>query len=136
MLVGLDWDSEASTFEKVTFVLEYPFSILRWISIATADQQWSQRRRILSAIAPMGMVTVVFLDFSSNWTGGKSFKIFSKNVFHIHHKVRDAVLTSRLVCVTNNTSSSEYLDTTICTFSSVHQVLLTKGLRLHSIDTT
>jgi sodium/potassium/calcium exchanger 6 len=81
VLIGIDWDADASTFEKVTFVLEYPFSILRWISIATADQQWSQRRRVLSAIAPMGMVTVVFLDFSSNWTGGTAYAGFFTPVY-------------------------------------------------------
>jgi sodium/potassium/calcium exchanger 6 len=81
VLIGIDWDADASTFEKVTFVLEYPFSILRWVSIATADQQWSQRRRVLSAIAPMGMVTVVFLDFSSNWTGGTAYAGFFTPVY-------------------------------------------------------
>lgn len=81
VLIGIDWDADASTFEKVTFVLEYPFSILRWVSIATADQQWSQRRRVLSAIAPMGMVSVVFLDFSSNWTGGTAYAGFFTPVY-------------------------------------------------------
>ena len=75
-MVGFDWDPDATTFEKVTFFVEYPFSILRWLTIASADQQWSKRRRYLSSVAPQGMVAVVFLDFSANWTGGEFFFFF------------------------------------------------------------
>ncbi len=76
-LVGIDWDADASTFDKVTFVVEYPFSILRWLSIAGADNKWSKRRRLLSAFVPIGAVTIVFLDFSPNWTGGGPYDGFT-----------------------------------------------------------
>jgi hypothetical protein len=71
LMVGIDWDSKASNFDKFTFIIEYPFSILRWLSIATADQKWSRRRRLFNYFVPMGTVTIVFLDFSPNWTGKK-----------------------------------------------------------------
>lgn len=81
-LVGIDWDSDASTFEKVTFFLEYPVSILRWLSIPGADKAWSKRRRYLSCFAPLGAVCIIFLDFSPNWTGGTpydGFDLFDEN---------------------------------------------------------
>ena len=82
-LVGLDWDPEASTYDKVTFVLEYPFSFLRWISIAGADNAWSPRRRFLTHIVPMGATTIVFLDFSPNWTGGTAYDGFASSTYAI-----------------------------------------------------
>ena len=82
-LVGLDWDASATTYEKFTFILEYPFSFLRWISIAGADNAWSRRRRILTHIVPMGATTIVFLDFSPNWTGGTAYDGFASSAYGI-----------------------------------------------------
>ena len=75
-LVGIDWDPTASTFDKVIFVLEYPFSFIRWLSIPGADGAWSMRRRFLAHITPMGVTMVVFLGFSTNWTDGTPYDGF------------------------------------------------------------
>jgi sodium/potassium/calcium exchanger 6 len=76
-LIGLDWDPTASTFDKVTFVLEYPISFFRWLSIPGADGAWSRRRRFLAHITPMGATMIVFLDFSPMWTGGTAYDGFT-----------------------------------------------------------
>ena len=74
--VGLDWDPDAGTLDKVIFFAEYPFSWLRWLSIANFDGAWSAKRRLLSTVAPIGAVLVCFTDnqqnaafFSSNTVG-------------------------------------------------------------------
>ena len=36
-LVGLDMEDDFDLVGKVVFYLEYPFSILRWLSIPSAD---------------------------------------------------------------------------------------------------
>ena len=80
-LVGVDWDASASTFDKVTFVFEYPVSLLRWLSIAGADNTWSARRRFLAHFVPLGAAMIIFLDFSPNWTGGTPYDGFSSSGF-------------------------------------------------------
>ena len=75
-MIGIDWDSNATMFEKITFIMEYPFSIMRWLSIATADQKWSKRRRYIHIFVPVGCITIVFLDFSPYWTGGTPYSGF------------------------------------------------------------
>ena len=99
-MVGLDWDRHATLFEKVTFIIEYPFSILRWFSIATADQQWSLRRRYINTFVPMGTVTIVFLDFSSNWTGGTAYAGFGTKTYLI--AMVGAALTGFIMFFTSN----------------------------------
>ena len=64
--VGLDWDPDASFLDKFIFVAEYPFSWLRWLSIANFDGEWSAKRRYLSTIAPMGAVLICFTDNQQN----------------------------------------------------------------------
>jgi|EP00945_MAST-04E_sp_MAST-4E-sp1_P005414 sodium/potassium/calcium exchanger 6 len=78
-LCGIDWDEEEldSLFDKIFFVLEYPFSWLRWLSIPSASLHWNRRRRILASLAPLGTVCIVFLDFSQNWTNGTPYDGFS-----------------------------------------------------------
>lgn len=76
-IVGLDWDREASLMDKIIFIFEYPFVLLRWLSIPNGDKNWDWRRRYLASVAPMGAVCIVFLDFSSNWTGGTPYYGFT-----------------------------------------------------------
>ena len=76
-IVGIDWDADASIIDKVIFIFEFPFVLLRWISIPNGDKNWDWRRRYLAALAPMGAVCVIFLDFSSNWTGGTPYDGFT-----------------------------------------------------------
>ena len=66
-VVGVEWDSEANVFEKIIFIIEFPFSVLRAVSIPSADRRWDWRHRLLAAISPIGCVMIVFLDFSPNW---------------------------------------------------------------------
>jgi len=66
-VVGVEWDSDANVFEKIIFIIEFPFSLLRAISIPSADRRWDWRHRLLAAISPIGCVMIVFLDFSPNW---------------------------------------------------------------------
>ena len=54
---------------KAIIVVEFPFSVLRSLSIPPSDKQWDGKRRILAALAPMGAICVIFLDFSQNWCG-------------------------------------------------------------------
>jgi hypothetical protein len=76
---------------------------LRWLSIATADQQWSKRRRILSSFAPAGMVTVVFLDFSPNWTGGDAYAGFSTHLY-LYNLIAAFVIGIIMYFTSNNDS--------------------------------
>jgi sodium/potassium/calcium exchanger 6 len=39
VFVGLDWDPDASKLDKAFFIFEFPFSLLRWISIPAADKK-------------------------------------------------------------------------------------------------
>ena len=54
---------------KAIIVVEFPFSVLRSLSIPPSDKQWDGKRRVLAALAPMGAICVIFLDFSQNWCG-------------------------------------------------------------------
>ena len=95
-VVGLEWDSAAGVAEKVVFVIELPFSVLRALSIPSTDRRWDWRHRLLAACSPIGCgpcilftvtfranpaddltrppiifdnlkVLIVWLDFSPNW---------------------------------------------------------------------
>jgi len=87
-IYGIDWSSKDSLFEKLVYIVEFPFSVMRWLSIASADtKHWDWRRRYLSCFAPLGTVMVVFLDFSGNWQSGTSWDGFREpkigNVFPV-----------------------------------------------------
>jgi hypothetical protein len=41
---GLSWPSSSSKFAKVRFILEWPVSLMRWLSIPPADGKWSRNR--------------------------------------------------------------------------------------------
>jgi sodium/potassium/calcium exchanger 6 len=70
-MVGVDWDPNAGIVEKVQYILEFPFSVLRWLSIPGADKQWSKRRRIMTALAFPGILTTILFD--SPWNGVNGF---------------------------------------------------------------
>eukprot|EP00941_MAST-03F_sp_MAST-3F-sp1_P001458 g1458.t1 len=67
-LGGIDWESDMNLVGKIFWILEFPFSVLRWLSIAPSDGVWDRRRRLLAVFAPIGAVCVVFLDFGHNWS--------------------------------------------------------------------
>jgi sodium/potassium/calcium exchanger 6 len=71
VMMGLDWDPEASKLDKAFYVFEFPFSFLRWISIPGADKQWNRRRRIWTAVAiPFSLLMIMF---DSPWNDGNNF---------------------------------------------------------------
>ena len=64
-MAGLDWALVArggGAAAKVQFVFEYPFSVLRWLSIPGADLHWDRRRRAWTAAAPPFLALIVCLD--------------------------------------------------------------------------
>ena len=72
-MAGLDWGlvRDGPAWAKVQFVAEYPFSVLRWLSIPGSDGAWDRRRRVFTAMAPPFLGLVVTLD--SPWAGGNGF---------------------------------------------------------------
>lgn len=60
--IGLTWNKDANIFEKVQFVAEWPFSVLRWLSIPSAESHWSRKHRFFAACAPIGATAMVLLD--------------------------------------------------------------------------
>jgi sodium/potassium/calcium exchanger 6 len=51
----------------VVFVLEYPFTVLRWLSIPGSDEWWDRRRRIWTCAAPPFVLLVILFD--NPWLG-------------------------------------------------------------------
>lgn len=76
-IVGIDTDPDSGRFAKAVFFVEYPFSVLRWLTVGVTDFQWSHRRRFFAAVAPLGVLTVFFVDFSPTWTDGNSYDGFT-----------------------------------------------------------
>ena len=114
-MYGLDWSSEDSVFEKLTFVVEFPFSVMRWLSIASANtSHWDWRRRYLACFAPIGTVIVVFLDFSGNWQSGTSWDGFREPKIAGHVPVvyifilAAALIGVLIFMTTNNTEIPSY----------------------------
>jgi len=76
-LYGIEWRSTDSLLDKLVFVVELPFSVLRWASIASAHpSHWDWRRRYLACLTPFGTICIIFLDFSGNWQSGTSWEGF------------------------------------------------------------
>lgn len=61
-LAGLTWDGSAHPVSKLIVVLEYPFSLLRWLSIPSATADWDAKRRFLAACSPACAGAVIALD--------------------------------------------------------------------------
>lgn len=60
--IGLSWESDASVFYKIQFVVEWPFSVLRWLSIPSAEPHWSRKHRFFASTGPLGCAAMVLLD--------------------------------------------------------------------------
>lgn len=60
--IGLTWESDASIFYKIQFVVEWPFSVLRWLSIPSAEPHWSRKHRFFAACGPIGATAMLLLD--------------------------------------------------------------------------
>lgn len=63
-LRGIHWSSTTSPFSKAVHVIEWPFSILRHLSIPAATfDDWGSARRTVAASSCCGAVFVVALEF-------------------------------------------------------------------------
>ncbi|KAJ1453695.1 Sodium/calcium exchanger protein-domain-containing protein [Pelagophyceae sp. CCMP2097] len=76
-MAGLDWglvsggNGAAAALAKAQFVFEYPFSLLRHLSIpGTPDDGWDERRRKFAVAAPPCATLLVLLD--APWSDSKS----------------------------------------------------------------
>ncbi|KAJ8601881.1 hypothetical protein CTAYLR_002635 [Chrysophaeum taylorii] len=62
-LRGVHWSAASTRFSKAVHVLEFPFSVLRHLSIPAATfEHWGQTRRRVAACSVFGAVFVVALD--------------------------------------------------------------------------
>ena len=57
----LTWPEDASLLARLQFVLEFPFSVLRWLSIPSADGVWGPRHRWAAILSPTGLISVLVL---------------------------------------------------------------------------
>jgi sodium/potassium/calcium exchanger 6 len=62
------WGTILKCINRVFFVLEWPFSVLRWLSIPPCDGKWDPVRRWCSVISPLVMWMVILLD-CEGWDG-------------------------------------------------------------------
>jgi len=67
-IVGISWPAHEDLRHKVQLVVEYPFSILRWISSPPADGLWSKERRIFAVIMPT-FLGFILLIMTEGWDG-------------------------------------------------------------------
>ena len=72
VFVGLNWPRDAKWYTKVQHVIEYPFSVLRWLSIPSADQVWGPRRRTATVLCPPFALMIMMLA----WGGRSSFTVY------------------------------------------------------------
>lgn len=73
VMAGIDWATVRgeSAAARIQFVVEYPFSLLRWASIPGSDGAWDRRRRVWTAIAPPCVGLALCLD--SPWNEANGF---------------------------------------------------------------
>jgi len=59
-LAGLSWDlvKNESYLAQTRFVLEYPFSLLRWLSVPLSDGEWGPKRKALLVYSPIPFACV------------------------------------------------------------------------------
>ncbi|EDV27705.1 uncharacterized protein TRIADDRAFT_53673 [Trichoplax adhaerens] len=75
-LPGLSWPSKSHFLVKIQWLFEWPFSLLRWMSIPVADGKWDPWRRFFVIISPAPMAYVILL-------AAKGFEGFTLPVGHL-----------------------------------------------------
>ena len=71
IFAGLNWPLEARWYGKLQHIVEYPFSVLRWLSIPSADMVWGPRRRTATIICPPFALLIMLLA----WGGRASYTL-------------------------------------------------------------
>lgn len=69
-LLGLTWPKGAHIGTKIQFVIEWPMSVFRWISIPPCyyDDQWTRWHYMFVVVSPVPMV-MVMLVACAGWSG-------------------------------------------------------------------
>jgi sodium/potassium/calcium exchanger 6 len=60
--IGLTWEPDASIWYKIQYIIEFPFSVLRWLSIPSAESHWSRKHRFFASTGPVGTAAMILLD--------------------------------------------------------------------------
>ncbi len=67
-----NWAGISDYWNRVQWLIEWPFSVLRWLTIPEADGEWGTRQTLIAAVAfPCG-IYLVYVDFVANavaWDG-------------------------------------------------------------------
>ena len=74
-LPGLEWNASASVIDKIMWIAEFPFSLMRNATIAPADQV-EQVPAAFCGVRTVGAVIVVLLDFSPNWSSDQTVPLY------------------------------------------------------------
>eukprot|EP00118_Oscarella_pearsei_P009034 m.49534 g.49534 ORF g.49534 m.49534 type:complete len:570 (+) comp34008_c0_seq1:16-1725(+) len=67
-LSGLSWPSEKGWALKFQFIVEYPFSVLRWLTVPSCDTIWDTRRWIFAILCPVP-AGFLLLIAAKSWDG-------------------------------------------------------------------
>lgn len=78
-LVGLSppGPKDRTAFSMALWAVQWPAYGIRWVTIPPADGLWDRRRRAVSALAPLGLLGMLF---ATGWTSPTLFNITSCNI--------------------------------------------------------
>ncbi|XP_065193970.1 putative sodium/calcium exchanger 7 [Sycon ciliatum] len=81
-LPGLTWPAKGHIGAKIQFVVEYPFSWLRWLSIPPCDERWNWQRRAFAVAFPLPAAIVLVI-------AAEGFGGMTMDVSFSHHNPND-----------------------------------------------
>ncbi|XP_062507506.1 uncharacterized protein LOC134183932 [Corticium candelabrum] len=67
-LAGLSWPRNSNWAVKVQFIVEYPVSILRWLTVPSCDEEWDMMRWIFAILCPIP-ASLLLLIAAEGWDG-------------------------------------------------------------------
>jgi len=104
VLDGLTWPSEAGVGVKLQYVLELPFSVLRWLTVPSTNLQWSATRRWLSVLSPFPFCLLFSVMCVNSFDGlTNTVQISSHQVPWVAlYAAGSAVLSVVLLCTTTS----------------------------------
>eukprot|EP00042_Codosiga_hollandica_P032104 m.200103 g.200103 ORF g.200103 m.200103 type:complete len:398 (-) comp53813_c0_seq3:155-1348(-) len=68
ILAGITWPTDDPWYLKLQYIVEFPFSILRWLSIPCGDSVWGPRHRMLTVVSPIFLTALLVLS-AEEWGG-------------------------------------------------------------------